>query len=80
MVIRMSKTAQQARNSRPEIEPPVADELFDEEVDVVDGDYDREFWAAYARDMLDIDPDVIETKPTGWLVGRCSEEITEDHK
>jgi len=56
------------------IEPPVTDELFGEEIGTVEGDFNREWWVDLGVHLYNLDRDVLEDKPTEWVVGRCMEE------
>lgn len=53
---------------------PVADEMFDGAIEAIEGDWDRDWWYAQARDLYEVDTDVLDDKPTGWIVARCRAE------
>lgn len=59
---------------------PVRDSLFDADLDVLDGDFDRDRYVALARDLYDIDTDVLAEKPTGWIVARVRAEDNRYYK
>lgn len=53
---------------------PSRDDLFEAPADDDPNcDIDREFWAAYLRDVHGFDSDVIEERPDPWLWNRAQE-------
>jgi len=56
------------------VEPPAVDEQWDDSVEPADGDWDRDFWLAYARDVHGLDEELLADRPTEWIVGRVAEE------
>jgi len=57
------------------VEPPAHDERWDGELQpAADGDWEREFWVAFARDVHGIDADVLDERSTAWIVARVAEE------
>jgi len=56
------------------IEPPAQDQRWDIPVEYAEGDFDRGFWLPYARDVCGLDEDILDDRPTEWIVGRVGEE------
>jgi len=56
------------------IEPPAHDNRWDSPVESVTGDFDRDFWLPFARDVHGLDEDILEERSTEWIVGRVGEE------
>jgi hypothetical protein len=51
------------------VEPPTESELFDNFVEPIEGDWDRDYWVEHCVQFLGMDPSVAEEKSTAWLVG-----------
>lgn len=51
------------------VEPPTESELFEEYVEPVEGDWDRDFWIKHCVEFLGMDESVAVDKSTAWLVG-----------
>jgi len=56
------------------VEPPAHDSLWDDDIQNAQGDYDREVWLEAAVTLHGLDRDLLEDKPTGWIVNRVNEE------
>lgn len=56
------------------IEPPAVDDRWDDPVAPASGDWDRDWWLAYARDVCGLDAELLADRSTAWIVGRVAEE------
>jgi len=56
------------------IEPPAQDARWDEPVATAEGDWNRDVWLSYARDVCGLDEDILADRSTAWIVGRVREE------
>lgn len=56
------------------LEPPAQDDCWDDPVEPAEGDWDRDFWLRFARDVHGLDEELLEERSTEWIVGRVSEE------
>lgn len=55
------------------VEPPAESELFDEYIEPVDGDWDRDYWVQHCVQFLGLDENVASERSTEWLVGWVKE-------
>lgn len=51
------------------VEPPTESDLFEDYVEPIEGDWDREYWVEHCVQFLGMDENVAEENSTGWLVG-----------